>query len=790
MHARRPGGVKKSTMRYAIRCLRKSPVLAGIAIASLALGIGANLTVYSVVRELVLDDVSARSLDRLVRVDADVTYAVYRDIRQAGPFGETAFDTGIHDTNWQRGDHAEIAWEMDTSPDFFDVLGAGAGAGRVYSQADEGRPVAVVTHGFWRRRLDSDAQVLGRGLELNGRMYTVVGVLPRNYRSVMGHGVSPEIYAPARMDSRQRCHLIGRMRDGVTPAQARVQWAATVEWFGGPEFGRQVPVLRPLGGLGANAARGGDDRHFFVFFVMLFGVAGILVLIACSNVAGLLLARGVGRQREIAIRKALGASRAQAARPMVEEGMVLVGCASVAALAIDAFLRDRLSGLRWPNAYNIPFEFHFESDRGLLLYSLSIALAAVAVCSLQPALRGSKADLGMAMKRRDTGLAIGRETGSFGFAGMQVVLCVLLLTLGALFARSFLHVARGDLGFDAVHTVIAAVHPPPRQYQGERAWAWRERLMRRVERVPGVMGVTSTDLLPLMGEVPQAPVRREGEGAPAIPDVYSMAEGERYFTTLGIRVLRGRDFEAADRDRTPTPGIINRTLARQLFGEGDPTGARLIRGRGKEEAIVIVGVVADSKMRTLGEGSMPAVYTPDYNGQLLVRVAGDARQWIEPLRGALSEVDGTSALDIRPMREAVEGAMFPMQVASGFVGCLSCLGLVLALVGLYGSVSYAAGRRTREMGIRAALGATRGRILLTALRDGMAVVLGGTVAGLVLAVAAIRPLVDMLPAGVNPWDALMFAGVGALVAATGAVAALIPARRAANADPSVALREE
>ena len=231
--------------------------------------------------------------------------------------------------------------------------------------------------------------MLGRGLQLNGRVYTVVGVLPRNYRSVMRHGASPEIYAPARIDSQQRCHPFGRMRDGVTRAQTRGQWTAVAERLGGAEFARQSSVLRPLGGLDANATSEGDFQSFFVFFVMLFGVAGILVLIACSNVAGLLLARGVGRQREIAIRKALGASRRQAAGPIVAEGLVLVGCGCVAALAIDAFLRDRLSDLRWTNAYNVPFEFHFQSDRGLLLYTLLTALVALVVssCSLPCAVR-------------------------------------------------------------------------------------------------------------------------------------------------------------------------------------------------------------------------------------------------------------------------------------------------------------------------------------------------------------------------------------------------------------------
>jgi hypothetical protein len=367
-----------------------------------------------------------------------------------------------------------------------------------------------------------------------------------------------------------------------------------------------------------------------------------------------------------------------------------------------------------------------------------------------------------------------------------VVLSVLLLVLGAIFSRSFLLVAREDVGFDAAHTLITAVHPYPRQ--SERG-PWRDRLIRRIKQVPGMAGVTSTQTLPLMGEVDYVEVRRENAPA-AVLDVYWIGGGEQYFTTLGIRILRGRDFEPADRDRKPTPAIINRTLALHLFGDKDPIGGRLFRGRENAEALVIVGLVADSKMRTLGEGSKSALYTPDFNGQLVTRVTGDPRQWIEPLRRAISEVDAEAAQDIRPMQDAVEGALLPMGVAAGLVGSLSFQGLLLALVGLYGSVSCAVGRRTGEMGIRAALGATRVRIVWTALRDALAVVVVAILAGLASALMAIRPLVALLPAGLDPWDLRLFAAIAAIVVVTCGLAALVPGLRAAAVDSSVALREE
>lgn len=771
-----------SDLRYAIRALRRSPALSAMAMVSLALGIGGSVTVYSIVREMILSDISATRLDRLARVDGSLTYAQYRTLRPIAGFQDLAFDTGLHDAIWNNGDRAEVIWAMDTSPNFFEVLGIHAAAGRLYGQSDEGAPIAVVTDGFWRKRLHADSRAIGRALTINNRLYTLAGVLPHDYRSILGHGVSPEIYAPARLDSQQGCHPFGRLRDGTTREQARDFLAAAATSIGGPDFARRVASIRPMGGITAFAAGQGDDRRVFLFFAMLFGAAGMMALIACSNVAGLLLARRIERRKELAIRQALGANRWQLARPLLAEAAVLVTAGSALGLALDAWLRGRLSALRWPTAYNIPIEFHFQNDRGLLLYALLTAAAAMAVCSL-----GTVSD-------RSIGATVkgGRGARNLrnGFVALQVVLSMVLLILGGLFTRSFLHIARGDLGFDAVHTAIAAVHPPPQRYRAEDDWTWRSRLIASVQRVPGVVAVTSTGMLPLMGEMPEAPLRREGEPVTAARDIYFVPVGERYFETLGIRMLRGRDFEIADRDRKPTPAIVNRTLARRFFGDADPIGAMLLRGRGREDAIQIVGVAADCKLRTLGEAPQPAFYTPDFNGQLLVRVAGDPARWTEPLRAALRSADTVSALDVRPLADAVNGAQFPLRIAATMAGSLSGVGLVLALVGVYGSVSSSVSRRTREMGIRAALGATRGRIVWTALREGAALMTAGAAVGLVLAIAAVRPLADLVPDGVDAWDPRMFAATAALLAATGLTAALIPARRAANCDPAVVLREE
>jgi putative ABC transport system permease protein len=780
-------------LSHAARGLRKSPALAAVAIASLALGIGTNVTVFSVVREMILDDLSARRPDRLAGVEGmDVSYALYRELRTAGVFEGLAFHRGLGDRIWRAGARSEIVWTFTTSANFFDVLDVRASAGRLYSQADEGREFAVASYGFWRKRLHGDPNTLGQPIQLNGRLYTIVGVLPPDYRSVYGHGVSPEVYLSdaGNANPKDRVYgLFGRQRDGFSREQTRQALAAVVERLTGEDPARRAVELRPMSGLGANAAKGGDERLFFLFLVMLFGLAGMLALIACCNVAGLLVVRTLHRQRELAIRKALGASRLQVVRPLLAEGFVLVLCGAGLGLVLDAFLRDRLSDVRWPSAYGLPFEFHFQNDGGLFLYASLTAFAAFLLSSLLPALRAD-ADLSVAMKQSEPSFSVRRWDLRNGFVILQVALSMVLLTLCGLFTRSLLHLVETGPGFDVTHTLIAAVHSLPGRYAGERSWALRQQALQRVRAVPGVVAVTSAGILPLMGEIPDAALRREGEPLSALRHVYVIGAGENYCTALGIQILRGRDFEIADRGRKPIPVIVNRTLAREFFAEADPIGQHLLLGREKEDLLEIVAVAADSKIRTLGEANIPAFFKPEFNAQLLIRVAGNPSQWIEPLRSALGEVDRTAALDIRPLEEAAAGALFPMRVATGFVGSLSGLGLAMALAGLYGSVSYAVGRRTRELGIRAALGASRRRIVWTALRDGIAVLACGAIIGVPLAFLAIRPLVDLLPAGVNPWDAAPLLGGMLLLLATGAAAAWIPARRAAKIDPSTALRQD
>jgi putative ABC transport system permease protein len=775
-------------LNYALRGLRKSPGLIAIAVFSLALGIGVNLTIYSVAREMILDDLSARQADRLVTLGDRVSTAAYRELRHAGVFQDLAFYT-FDNTDWDTAGHKEIVWRMATSASFFDTLGVGASIGRLYSQSDEGRPVAVVSHGFWRGRLDSDPHTVGRPITVGGKLYTVLGVLPRDYRSVMRHGIAPEIYLLADKDP-ARGRPFGRLRDGLTRDQTQQALIAAARRIGGQDFARQISTLRPMAGWSANAAGVGEDRQFFVFFTMLYGTAILLLVIGCFNVAALVMARGVTRQRELAIRKALGANRFQVARQLLAEGFLLVALGAAVGLVIDAFLRNRLSYVRWPSAYNLPFEFHFQTDRGLLLYAVASAFATLLLSSLLPAMRGSNADLGLAMRQSEPAFSVRCWNLRNGFVTLQVVLSMVLLSLGALFCRTFWRITHIDPGFDVSHSIMATVWPPQPNLPKEQEWAWTDEVVRRIEEVPGVIGVTSIGTLPFMGELPQTPIRPKGDPVSTARDAYEMGAGEQFCKVLGIPLLRGRDFVVSDRTRHPAPALINQTLARRLFGDADPVGAQLLVGRENERALEIIGVVADTRMRTLGEDHAPIFFTPYAYSQLIVRTAGDAAQWVKPVRDTLARSESGSALDVRPLSEAAAGAIFPMRVAAGFVSSMSAAGMLLALTGLYSSVWYATQRRTREMAIRAAVGATRSAILWTAARDGVAVLACGIVAGLPPAIGATRPLTGLLPDGLNPWNPAMFVGVALVLLAAGVVAAWIPARSAASVDPASALRQE
>jgi len=774
-------------LSYGVRSLSKSPCLAAVGILSIALGIGVNITAYTIVRELVFDDVTARHPDRLAYINADVPYSLFRDLRRAGIFQDLTAYRSVSPWNWRNGGHSELTWTIRSSANFFDVLGVTPFAGRLYTQADEGRDLAVVSYSFWRKRLAADPAALGRPLQLNGRIYTLTAILGPDYRSIYGNDFAPQVYVSEVLDS-GRFLVLGRLLPERSAAATRDALRAAGTTLGGPELGRRIANLYPAGGLARHRAAQGDP--VFPVLMALYAVAGMLALIGCANVAGLLLARSSARTREIAIRTAMGAGRWRIVQVLLAEGCLVTCAGTLLGFLLHSAIISRLRLLTYPGAYAQPFEFHFESDTGLVLYAAAMGVAALLLTSVIPAVRASAADLSLAIRQAAPPVSLRRFSLRNCFVAVQMALCVVLLVLGLFFTRGFLRMNSAGPGFDVAHTLFAGVQPVRGAHTGEDYFTWRSELLRAVRAVPGVAAASSTTIIPLSGELQRFPVRGEDDPSSSAREAYRTGVGDQFFTALAIPILRGRDFEPQDRTLRPPPAILNRTLARQLFGDADPVGHRLSMGSGAGEILQIVGVCADTRVRTLAEDSPPAFYVPAFDTGLVVRATADPALWIEPLRHALGAVDPDAALDIRTMHDATEGAIWPIRMASILLASLSGLGLALALVGLYASVADSTARRTREIGIRTALGATPAGVVWLSMRDSAAVLLIGGAAGVAFAIAALRPVANLAPDGVNPWSPAMFAAVLLMLLASGGAAAYFPARRGARMDPCVALREE
>jgi putative ABC transport system permease protein len=795
-------------VRYGFRTLRASPGFTAVAILSLALGIGANTTIYSVVNELLLNDVTAIDQDRLVRIGnaqtafTGISYLNYRDLADSGVFKDLAAEIPMGAWNWRNGAGSERIQVMISSGNLFQMLGVEAALGRTFIAAETdpatNPQVVVLSDGFWRRRLGADRNVLGRVLVMNDRPYTVLGILGRNYRSVIGLSIVPEAFVPvtpalagaSRKDL--EFNMIGRLRPGVTRQQALAELAVQVRRLQQiyPATAKDLSNVSnfvSIGGIGRMAADPVDGWVFLIFFGLLSLTVALVLLIACANVSGLLLARGAARQREVAVRLALGAGRARLISQFLTEGLVLSIAGAALGLLLNVWLTRLLSQVSVP--FPIPFEFTFAPDRGLLLYSFVLAAATAPLCALAPAFRASRPNVVAGLKQQQPQFSR-RFTLRNALVIGQVAMSLVLLVTAALFLRGTLTLAAANPGFDVEHTSSIDVTPVEGRYRGEQFQTFRKRVLDRLETVSGVASVTSAGYLPLNPEVMGSKIRKDGLPESEARSVNAHPVGPKYFATMGIPVVSGREFDIRDRDRIPAAVIVNETFARRYFPGEDALGKRLVRSGRSDLTLEIVGIVRDSKLRTLGESAQPLLYLNDYSTRLIARTAGRPEAAAGAIRMALGEIDSTAAIEIRTLRERSAIARWPTRIGALLLGCLGALGLFLAVMGLYGVIAYAVARRTSEIGIRMALGASRAGVLWMVLRDGLVVVSIGAAIGIILAGLATRPLAAILPSTLSTHDPATFAGVLALLIATSASAALIPARRASRVDPMTALHYE
>ena len=796
-------------LRYTLRGLRHDPMLLVAAATSVALGVGGNIAVYSLAREFLFTTPDAREAETLVRMQVShgshASYPRWLDLNASGALEAIAGYSIDKQINWFNGDHTVSLTPMVVTANFFDVIGVPMSLGRGFSEpearAERDPRLVVVSHAFWQRELAGDSTVLGRRLMLNGEPYTIVGVLAPRVRSVVGFGIAPSVYVPVnravvpeiRVPNAAVVVLVGRLKPGQTLTEGRVAVDAVDRRLGrlqGDTLYAGVQEFEPVGGL-----TGKMGRAARTFFGLLAVVSMMVLLIACANVAGLLIARGTTRRREIAIRLALGGTRARLLQQLLVEGfwLALLGTVCGALLSI-AFMRV-VNGLTLP--VPLPIELQLAPDRGTFAAALGLVFVSMMLCALLPALTATHGGLTPALKREE------RQYGGRGLRlrGLlligQVTVSTVLLVTAFLFARNLARSQSTNPGFEVDRALVAQLGFDEARPIHEHI-AFLERAVDRVRGLPGVEGVAYSRVLPLSTHSGSSNGRSmQIDGRPAEHVEYALGQvGPGYFGTMGIRLLQGREFSSSDVAAGPRVAIVNEEFVRHYIRGGNPVG-RHVRFTDDTTDIEIVGVVANSKHNSLGEEKRAALYHPvrQYTGGLgvafiVARVRANPPTLVMPTRRAIGELDRSVAVEVTPMRSALAFALLPSQVGAVVLGTLGALGLVLAMFGLYAIVAYTVSRRVGEIAIRSALGATHRQVVGLVIRDSSVLVGIGVLLGLGIAVFVTRPLTTFLVAGLSATDPLSFAATAGAFVLVSTLASWLPAMRATRVSPALAMRLE
>ena len=785
-----------SDLRYALRALRRNPGFAAAAIFSLALGIGANTTIFSLTMEFLFSQPSCRNPETLASMqiggNSDIEMNKYRFLRDAHLFEGLAGSFLEAESNWRYGEDTYNLHVMRVTGNFFEVVGVPLALGR---PIQPGEPATVVlSYRFWQRRLSGDPNILGRVLVLDGQPYTVAGILPRNHRTLIGFGWSPDLYMPVSRED-EIVALVARLPQGMTRQVAFARLKAACK-----ELDKIYPrssnsswaskiVVAPVTGLDRLQELG--LAFIGYFFVMLMIVVGLVLLIACANVSSLLLARASSRRNELAIRLAIGADRGRIVRQLLAESLLLALLGTAAGLLLNVWLTGVMSRVQLPAP--VPIQLLIEPDWRLLLYSSGLAVVSALIAGLMPALKATRGGLSAALKLDQRQLGSQPWTLRNALVVGQLAISVVLLATGFLFLRNMTKATTLSPGFDADHALWAYTRLVPEKYSSpEKTRAFITSALDQLRSLPGVEAASIARAVPLNDHVSMGtefptdlddhPIRVDFNFNWVAPD---------YFKTMGIRLLGGREFLASDRNGAPRVAIINENLGRRLFGNTNPVG-HVIRWDGP---VTIVGVAGNSKYFTIGEDSPLALYVPYYQESNIVNLHFLIRAAYPPgvvkgVNRTLGRLDSSAAIEVKLMRNALAFAFLPSRVGAALLGTMGLLGLALASIGLYGVLAYAVSRRIREIGLRMALGADSRAIVRMVPGQSLSLVATGVAIGLGLAVFATRPLAMFLVPELSTTDPATFLAVLAVLVAVALAATLGPALRAVRVDPVIALRYE
>ena len=804
-------------LRYGLRQLRKSPTYTAMVVLTLALGIGANTAIFSVVKAVLLNQLPFRDPERLVKIaesDPDtplpetIDFTTTHDLRERTRLFESISLFRDGDVAIVEQGQPELLEGLRVSHDYFDTLGVKPVLGRSFLAEEdhpETRYEAILTHGLWLRRFGGDPGIVGRTVRLNDKPYKVVGVLPESFRPFarLDRMAMPEIYTALGYDLKQpfACrgcqHLqaVGRMKPGVSPELARAELNTIMRDIvhENPKDydARTVIALMPL-------------REYMVGTVrtalwVLLGAVGMVLLIACANVAHLALARTSSRMKELAVRAALGAGRARLVRQMLSESILLAVVGGLAGIALAWWGTSALAAL---GPKELPRAQEVRIDVPVLLFALTASIFAGLLFGVVPALRASRVDPNESLSDK------GRATEShsrFAYRNVLVTMELALafvLAMGAgLLGKSLIRLLNVDAGYDPHNVLTAGLYVYGDRYRDKPdvELNYYQQAMQRLRATPGIESVAMASNLPMVSfdrrgfHIQDRPRANNAED-PSV-DAYSVSPD--YFSVMRIPLKRGRLFADIDRKGSPMVALISESCARQMFPNEDPIGRHIQLGgrHDDKEWATIVGIVGNIRQYGLDQPSNMEAYIAqaqnmDYGFNLAARTTGDPGLMEQTVRQAFLSADNTQPVyHVRPLEDYIAESLAARRFTLLLLGLFGALALALAAVGIYGVISYAVSLRTRELGIRMALGAARRDVLQMVLRQGLKLAATGLVVGLVASVMFTRFLTSLL-FQVKPADLLTTLAVLATLAAVALLANYVPARRASRLDPNEALRCE
>jgi predicted permease len=800
-------------LRYAIRQLRKVPVFTLTAIVTLALGIGANSTIFSWMNSTLFSPVpGAHPQSRLVIItrgpDGSVSYPDYLDLRNHSRALSGLIGWDINSVDLTGSGKPQSLWAALTTANYFDVLGVRPVLGRFF-QPREGMapgksPVVVLGYRTWQLLFNGDPGIVGRTINLNRHPYTVIGVAPPFFQGA-GTGLRLDLYVPLMMQQQLESHsylqdrgepslaILGALAPNVSRLQAQqeltLEMKQLAQAWPAEHQGRNDMLAWPMW-------RAPDSANGYLYQMLppLMGIALVVLLLACVNVANLSLVRAVARRREMAVRLSLGANRSRLIRQLLAES-VLIALAGGGLALLVTFWSAR-SFDRFVPPTDVPLALNMHVDGRVLTVTLLISTLTGIAFGMLPALRSSRV-VPVAVLKEEAGTTAGGQNKArltSALAVVQIALSFLLLVCGGLFIRGFRNAQHADPGFRADHVLLSSVDLFPAGYTAPAGLAFQRELLKRIAQIPGVESSSFSDWSPLGLRSSEEVVTPEGY-APKRNESLTLSEmqvGPQYLETLGIPLIAGRDILASDTPDSQLVAVVNEQFVKQYWPGQNAIGRRLkIDG----SWLTVVGVARNSKYLELDEAPQPFIYWSalqrfHHSFVLHIRVAGDPKAYAAPVAAAVHSLNADlPVLSQFPLSRNVEFASTGTRVAGTFVGMFGIVGLALAALGIYGVLAYTTRQRLHEIGIRMALGAKRGDVLQLILRQGLVLTGIGMAAGLVCALL-LTPLLRSSLYGVAPSDLLTYCSVAFLLAAVALTACFIPARRAAYIEPVRVLRSE